>query len=347
MRRVPSSAVKLGVFVAITAVVGAALASLVGNLSLVPSRSYSAVFTDVLGMYEGDDVRLSGVVVGKVSEIELVDGKRAKVTFDVDETVPVYRDAQIHARYADVVGNRYLAIIEEPGQGEPMPEGGTFGVEQTKPALNLTVLFNGFQPLFEALSPKDVNQLSYEIIQTLQGESGTLAQLMRNTAELTKTLADKDAVIGRVVNNLTAVLATVDKRDAKLTELIDQFRDLMRGLAGERDTISRSLPKMADLLDAGSGLLREVREPLKADIEHLGELSGNLAANKHTVDEVLRQLPGKLAAINRTASYGSWFNFYLCRADVRVSLLGQAIQLQSPASVEANERDTVCAGRPR
>lgn len=344
MKRLPSSAIKLGVFVAVTAVVAATLVSLVGNISLVPSRSYSAVFTDALGMYEGNDVRISGVVVGHVQSIELIDGRHAKVTFDVDRDVPVFRDARVEARYADVVGNRYLAVVEHPGDGGRMPEGGTFGIEQTKPALNLTVLFNGFQPLFTALSPKDVNQFSHEIIQTLQGEGGTVAGLLRNTAELTKTLADKDAVIGRVVNNLTTILSTLDERDRKLTKLIDQFRDLMTGLAGERDTVSESLPKMASLLDASSGLLRDVRAPLKADIAHLGSAAGKLADTKGTLDEVLRELPGKLNAINRTASYGSWFNFYLCSASVRLSVLGGTATLDSPASIAANERDTVCAG---
>lgn len=344
MKRFPSSAIKLGVFVTVTAVVGAVLASLVGNLSLVPSRSYSAIFTDALGMYEGNDVRISGVVVGHVQSIELIDGRHAKVTFDVDRDVPVFRNARIEARYADVVGNRYLAILERPGAGARMPEGGTFGLEQTEPALNLTVLFNGFQPLFTALSPKDVNLFAHEIIQTLQGESGTVARLMRNTAELTETLANKDAVIGRVVDNLTTILSTLDERDRKLTQLIDEFRNLMTGLAAERDVISTSLPKMASLLDAGSGLLRDVRAPLKADIAHLGSAAGKLAATKGTLDEVLRQLPGKLNAINRTASYGSWFNFYLCSASVRLTVLGGQLELDSPASVDANERDTVCAG---
>lgn len=344
MKRFPSSAIKLGVFVAITALAGAVLASVVGNISLVPTRSYSAVFTDALGMYAGNDVRISGVVVGHVQSVELVDGRRAKVTFDVDREVPVFRDARIEARYADVVGNRYLAVVERPGDGARMPEDGTFGVEQTKPALNLTVLFNGFQPLFTALSPRDVNKFSYEIVQTLQGEGGTLAGLMRNTAQLTTTLANKDEVIGRVVENLTTILSTLDKRDRKLTKLIDQFRDLMVGLAGERETINTSLPKMATLLDASSGLLRDVRAPLKDDIKHLGSASAKLAATKGTLDDVLQALPGKLEAINRTASYGSWFHFYLCSADVRLSLLGGTVELNTPVSATANERDTVCEG---
>ena len=58
------------------------------------------------------------------------------------------------------------------------------------------MLFNGFKPLFQALSPDDINQLSYEIVQVFQGEGGTLEGLLANTASVTNTLADRDEVIG-------------------------------------------------------------------------------------------------------------------------------------------------------
>src|SRR5213078_4445270 len=87
---------------------------------------------------------------------------------------------------------------------------------QTKPALDLTILFGGFQPLLQALSPQDVNRVSYEIIQVFQGEGGTVESLLSHVASLTSSLADKDAVIGSVIDNLTKVLGTVAARDQQL-----------------------------------------------------------------------------------------------------------------------------------
>ena len=60
--------------------------------------------------------------------------------------------------------------------------------------------------------PKDVNKLSYEIIQVLQGEGGTIDSLLAHTASLTTTIAGKDEVIGQVIDNLNAVLDTVNAR---------------------------------------------------------------------------------------------------------------------------------------
>lgn len=342
-RRHPATA-KLAIFFVATALIGTVLTSLVGNISLKPTHTYSAIFTDALRLTRGIDVRLAGVLVGHVRSVELVDGKHAKVTFDVFDDVPVFRDAEVHGRYADLMGNRYLALVQRPSSGGRMPAGGTFGLDRTRPALNLTALFNGFQPLFQALSPRDVNQLSHEIIQTLQGEGPSLAALMRDTAQLTRALADKDAVIGRVVDNLTTVLGTLDERDEKLTDLIVRFRDLMRGLAGDREVVDDALPGLAGLLATGGDLVADIRRPLSADIKHLGEVSSALAADSGELDAVLKELPGKLAGINRTASYGSWLNFYLCRLELRVTVLGEAIPLTSPAALAADERDTVCGG---
>ena len=98
-------------------------------------------------------------------------------------------------------------------------------------ALDLTVLFNGFKPLFQALSPEDVNQLSYELIQVFKGEGGTLEGLLAHTASVTSTLADRDEVIGDLIDNLSLVLDHVADRDKQLTRLIQSFRTLVGGEA--------------------------------------------------------------------------------------------------------------------
>jgi phospholipid/cholesterol/gamma-HCH transport system substrate-binding protein len=346
MKRIPGSAIKFGVFAMASVLVAALMATLIGNLSFTPSNSYSALFTDATDLNPGDPVRLAGVEVGQVQSLALMDvgeSRYAKVTFSVNQSVPVYRGAELQLRYVNLIGNRYLAIVESPGSAATLPPGGTFGVDQTKPALSLTALFNGFQPLFAALKPDQVNQLSLEIVQTLQGEGGTLQQLLANTAALATTIANSDTVIGQVIDNLTAVLTTVDQRDSALTSLIGQFRALMSGLATNSDTISTSLPSLSTLLADTSGLISAARPPLAADVGGLNSLAGQLAQTKGTLDQVLQETPSRLNTFTRLADYGSWFNFYLCGADARISLLGQAIQLSTPVGVAANERDTVCA----
>jgi phospholipid/cholesterol/gamma-HCH transport system substrate-binding protein len=345
VRRFPTSVIKFGAFVAVTIVLTGLLIAVIGNMSFVPSRSYSAVFTDATQVEPGDEVRLAGVKVGTVNSLHLVDRKYADISFTVEKSVPITSTSKIHIQYQNLIGQRYLAIVEEPG-GQAQQPGATIPQERTLPALNLTDLFNGFKPLFQALTPDQVNKLSFEMIQTLQGQSGTLQQLMANTAQLTTTIANKDAVIGQVIQNFDAVLTTVDARDTKLTALIGNFRDLMTGLAHNRAEVSNDLPNIASLLTATSGLLQKVRPPLKSDIGNLRTLATKVGATKAQLNAVLHRLPHKLSVLTRTSSYGSWFNFYLCGADLNLTLLGQAIHLTTPASLLASEHDTVCALGP-
>ncbi len=84
------------------------------------------------------------------------------------------------------------------------------------------MLFNGFQPLFQALNPEQVNELSMNLVQVLQGEGGTVQGLLAKTASLTNTLADRDQLIGQVVTNLGQTLDTVDQRHQQLNTLVSR-----------------------------------------------------------------------------------------------------------------------------
>jgi phospholipid/cholesterol/gamma-HCH transport system substrate-binding protein len=314
-----ASLVKLIIFMVVTSILTLFLAATIGNITFGGKTTYKAIFSDVTGLLPGNDVRIAGVRVGQVKSIALADRKLARVTFTLDQNRRIPASTIVRLRYRNLVGERYLAVTEGPGSAELLKNGATIPLAQTRSALDLTVLFNGFRPLFQALDPQSTNEVAFELVQTLQGEGGTLETLMQRTASLTTTLADRDAVIGRVINNLSAVLDTLDNGD-QLSQLILQLRRLAAGFAQDRTAIGQSIVGINDLTTATTSLLSGIRGPLRNDISQLGVLAGTLDANKSTVNGVLQRLPGKLDRIIGTATYGSWFNFYLCGFDGRIVL---------------------------
>lgn len=309
--------VKSLVFVVVTALATTVLALSIANTSVGTTAGYNARFTDVTGLVVGDGVRIAGVRVGQVERISVADRRVANVRFTVesDRRLPASVTATI--KYLNLVGQRYIELDQGVGAvGRNLEPGATIPLERTTPALNLTELFNGFRPLFQALSPKDVNQLSGEIIQVLQGEGTTVNTLIATVGSLTGTLAGKDQVIGQVITNLNAVLDTVNSRGTELADLITTLQQLVSGLAADRQPIGAAISSLADLTTSTAGLLQEGREPLRRDIASLGRLSATLADNSPTVDTFLRRLPVKEQTIARLASYGSWLNFYMCQATV-------------------------------
>jgi phospholipid/cholesterol/gamma-HCH transport system substrate-binding protein len=314
--------VKLLVFVVVTSLATTVLVVTIGNIGFGDSRDYKAEFTDATGVNKGDDIRVAGVRVGTVSEVEIVDRTRALVTFSVDEGTAVNGGTNASIRYRNLVGQRYISLTQEVGDTQRLPAGATIPVSRTRPALDLTVLFNGFKPLFQALSPEDVNQLSYELVQVFQGEGGTLEGLLAHTASVTSTLADRDQVIGDLIDNLSLVLDHVADRDQQLTRLIQSFRTLVGGLKRDRFAILDSLEDVSALSVETASLIDGIREPFVKDIKELRAVAGNIDKNKAELDRALQVLPIKLDKIGRTAIYGSFFNFYLCEFQGRVNLPG-------------------------
>jgi phospholipid/cholesterol/gamma-HCH transport system substrate-binding protein len=314
--------VKLTVFTVVTLLATGLLATTIGDVGLgTSSTTYHALLTDVTGLQPGDDVRIAGVRVGRIEDIGLSGRNLADVTFRVDQPGPVLpRSIRAIVRYRNLVGQRYLVLQQGPGSGDPLPAGGTIPVAQTQPALDLTVLFDGFKPLFAALDPHDVNALASEIIQVLQGEGPGIDDLLAKVASLTSAIADRDALVGRTVSNLDTVLGTLDQRDQQLSDLVLQLQKLVSGLAADRTAIGGSLQQIAGLTVATTDLLARGRPALQADIAGLGALSANLSRNTSTVQHFLQTMPGKLDTITRTATYGSWFNFYLCDFNGRITL---------------------------
>ena len=313
MRSVVGPAIKGLIFFVVTACATGVLAITIANSDVGSTIGYTARFTDATSVNPGDEVRMAGVRIGQVDSVAVVEHRLADVTFSVDRTHRLSTSATVTIRYRNLVGQRYLAV--DPGNADTsttLGAGALIPPEKTKPALDLTALFNGFKPLFQALSPNDVNQLSFEIIQVLQGEGSTVESLLRHTASLTSTLAGKDQLIGQVIGNLNTVLDTINAQGDQFDALVDTTAQLVSGLAADAKPIGQAIGGLGELTTATAGLLEQGRQPLKDSITALGDLSKNLADNTPVFQQFIDNLPKKLDRIGTLFSYGSWANFYLC-----------------------------------
>ncbi|MER5388533.1 MCE family protein [Saccharopolyspora sp. NPDC002686] len=321
MRSITAPLLKLGLFALVTVVLTSVLAMTISAQTSSSSSAYTARFVDASGLNLGDDVRMAGVKVGRITGLEVVDGKHALVSFDVDANRKLPGDASATVKYRNLAGQRYLALdaaIRNPD--DVLPPGGEIPLERTHPALNLTALFNGFKPLFQALSPQDVNQLSGEIVQVLQGESGTVDSLLAHTASLTTTLARKDEVIGQVIDNLNTAVGAVNARGPQLGDLINSLQQLTTGLAEQRKPVGEAISALDELAGTTGDLLEQGREPLRRNIVELDRVTTVLNTDMPKLEHDLQTVPDRLNALTRTVSYGSWFNFYLCRMSGTVGI---------------------------
>ncbi|MEO5653043.1 MAG: MlaD family protein [Marmoricola sp.] len=308
------AAVKLGIFVLVSLLVTGVLTAIMGSFGFGSQVEYKAMFSSASLLVKGDDVRVAGVTVGEVKKVEIKDRNTAEITFKVKSDVPVSDTSRAEIRFLNLVGARYMALNQGTTEGRKLPAGATIPLARTQPALNLTELFNGFQPLFQALQPDEVNQLSLNLVKVLQGEGGTIGSLMSSTASLTGTLADRDQLIGNVIDNLSSLLKTVDDRHDQLNSLIVELRQWLGNVSKDRKAIGASVSNLSGLTKELAGLLTQSRPYLKSDIAQLKRLMAilNKSKNQDILDEVLKRLPILLTRQTRTGTYGSWYNYYLC-----------------------------------
>jgi phospholipid/cholesterol/gamma-HCH transport system substrate-binding protein len=340
-KQTAGDSVRLIIFVVVTTLATGLLALTIGNVTFGDKTPYKAVFEDATGVVKGDDVRVAGVKVGSVQNVKIINRTQALVEFEVKTTTRLTAATEATIRYRNLVGQRYIALSEGAGSSSRLRENGTIPKDRTTEALDLTVLFNGFKPLFAALTPADVNRFAYQVIQVFQGEGGTLEGLLARTASVTNTLASRDQLIGDLIANLNRTLRTVGDRDQELSDLIVQFRRFVGGLKDDRQAILGSLDSISALSVQTADLVKGVRPGLVGDIKQVRRLGANINRNRAEVDRALGVLPVKLEKVGRTAIYGSWFNFYICEFKGQIKLPGQARPVPIPAYRPDTERCSI------
>jgi phospholipid/cholesterol/gamma-HCH transport system substrate-binding protein len=311
--------VKLGVFAVIMILLTASLLMVFGEYRGGASKAYSAAFGDASGLQAGDSVRASGLNVGRVTDVVLQPDKTVVVDFDADPSVVLTMGSRVAVRYLNLVGDRYLELVDTPGSTDFLAAGSRIPVDRTAPALDLDVLLGGLKPVIQGLNPEDVNALSASLLQIMQGQGGTMESLFAKTSSFTNGLADNEQVMTQLIDNLNAAMSTLAKDGDQFAGTVERLNRLVGELSDEREPIGTAI----DSLSAGTAslaqLLAQARPALTATIGELGRLAPNLAAGNDDLDAALMKAPDNYRKLARIGSYGSFLNYYLCGIQIRVS----------------------------
>lgn len=317
-----SIVIKFVAFAVAALLLGALLVNTMLNGLNGDTESYRARFADVAGLRVGDDMRVAGVRVGRVQGIEIKsDG--AEVTFDLIKDQPILDTTKIVMRYQNLLGQRYLALVQTGEAGRRLPAKSVVPLARTSPGFDLTALLNGFRPLFEALRPDDVNKLANSMIQVLQGEGGTIETLLQQTGTLTNFLADRDQLVGQVLTNLTPVLQDMAGQGTELRSTVVELKALMTGLAADRQSIGASIDGVSQLIGSTSGLLKDIKVPTVAAVKNFRQVMNLFLANKDGFVSAIQSFGTTLAALGRASSYESAVNIYLCSVIIKLGPLQQ------------------------
>jgi len=319
MRRTWPTLLKFGVFAAVMALLTAGLFAVFGEYRGGASATYSAVFDDVSDLQTGDSVRVAGIRIGTVSDVTLRPDKKVVVDFAADRTVPLTTGTRAAVRFLNLVGDRYLELVDGPGDTRIMPEGSQIPPDRTTPALDLDVLLNGLKPVVQGLKPQDVNELTTALIQIMQGQGGSFESLMAQTSSFTNTLADNGQIIEQLIDNLNGAMKTLAQDGSRFDGAIERLHRLVGELSADREPIGAAIDALSDGTASLVGLLGQARGPLAATVDQLNRLAPAIDEKKDLIDGVLQKSPENYRKLARMGAYGSFFNYYLCGVTIRVS----------------------------
>ena len=312
---------RFAIFAAVCLAGIALLLAVFAQFRFEKANNYTAVFSNVSGLRENNFVRIAGVEVGKVKKIVVQPDASVHVEFSADDSVVLTEGSRAVVRYDDLFGGRFMALEEGAGDLKRLTPGATIPLSRTEPAVDLDALIGGLRPLFRSLNPDQVNEVTGQLIEALQGQGDTIGSVLTQAASVTNSLADRDRLFGQLLTNLNTVLGSAADQGDQVGKAVDSLSTLVNTLNARKADIARGVKGIDRLFAVGREILVRGRQPLKKVVDQTDRVAGTLVADKDFLDNLINTLPDDYRIIGREGLYGDFFTFYLC--DLIVKLNGK------------------------
>ena len=257
---------------------------------------YTAAFSDVSGLYVGDDVRISGVQVGKVESIRL-DGRTAKVDLTAQEDHPVFANTVAAVRYQTLVGQRYVELVQPAKPGQRLRPGGNIPLGQTIPSFDVAKLFNGFRPIFQTLDPAQFNLLGENLLRLIQGDENGIGPFLHDLDVISKVAVNRQAVITVVVRNLSAISQDLGGKSPQLFHLIDTLNDVVAKFGSMAEQFRTALDSGLPVLRNTTHVLQYAERTFDGTTVPLYDLSSRMWPQTATIIAGLSLAPSLIQGV--------------------------------------------------
>lgn len=289
--------------VIVALVVAAALTMFRGG----DQKTLVAHFPRTISIYEGSDVRILGVPVGKVTKVT-PSGTDVVVEMAYDPKIQVPADAKAVIIAPSIVGDRYVQLTPTYEEGDQViADGEVLDTDRTAVPLELDQIYSSIDQLTVALGPTGANKTGAlsDLLETTAknfgGEGAQFHQTIENFSKLSQTLDDnKDELFGSA-RQLEGFINTLAKNDTTVRSFNQSLANVSTMLSGERNELAASLKNLATAMTQVSSFVKENRDALGRNIKGLNRVAKVLVHQRNNLDEVLTDAP--LALNNLALTY--------------------------------------------
>ncbi|WP_026918947.1 MCE family protein [Gordonia shandongensis] len=281
------------------------------------TENYSTTFDDASGLNSGDDVRMAGVRVGRVEGIDL-DGDKARVTFELQNDQKIYANTRAAIRYQNLIGQRYLALsLDGDTPGPELSKGSQLRLPG-EDSFDVTRLLSGFQPVFDTMTPEEVNALSEGLIQAFQGNEVSLARTIEQVGQVASDMADRDQVLGAIIGNMGTVMRELASQGKQVQTLLESAGTLVEGLNGNSKAFGQTIEQVGRTTAGFADVFRKNRSSLKSAGTAAREATDRLIGSGAKIDQLAKDLPIFLGHFPLVMMQGAYLNLYACDLDIAI-----------------------------
>lgn len=262
-------------------------------------------FERATGLYEGSEVRVLGIPVGRVTAIEpRGDVVAVELVYDAEYAVP--EDARALIVSPSVVSDRFVQFTPGYSGGPALADGATIPLERSAVPLELDEVYSTLNDVFVALGPRGANRSGslsrlLEVgAANLDGQGGKLNSTLRDVSDLSEVLGNGRHDLFGTVRNLRGFVGELNRNDAQVRRFNRTAAEVFAQLAGEGKQLRMTMRHLSNALGRVEQFVRSNRDALSRNVAGLTKVSRVLVAQREQLEEILDVAPLGLNNLNNS-----------------------------------------------
>ncbi len=310
----------------------------------------TAHFGAAVGVYEGSDVRVLGVAIGKITKVR-PEGRTVRVEMEFDSKYDVPANAGAVVVPPSVVSDRYVQFTPVYTGGARMRDGADIPVTKTATPVELDEIFRNLNELNVALGPKGANdsgalrRLLKVGADNLDGQGQQINSTVKDFSTAIQTLSGKREDLFGTVSNLQQFTTALAKSDTQVRTFNKDLASVAEQLAGEKDELAAALRNLSIALAQVAAFVKDNKADLTKNVAGLADITGVLVKQRAALAQFLDTAPlalgnlhlaynpssGTLDTRDNVGALGLGLDRTLCELLSKNKTLLDALKLPLPA----------------
>ncbi len=299
--------------------IGAAtgFAFLVGLLHLLEhTYAMEGVFADASGLKAGDDVKLAGVKVGRVTDIEVDRASgNVRVGWVVDQGIDIGQDAGAEIALSSLLGAKHIRITN-PVAGDTMMEDlpadqRVVPLERTQVPYDVFELTRVATHGIEQTDTKELNQFLLDLADITDGKAATVKDLVTGIRKVGAAVNQRDQKFAALLDQADRLSTTLADKDDEIVQLLDSSKQILDMIVSRRNDLAIALGESADAVQQLDRVISANKTQIDSILDSLAPTLDVVSANQDDIDRTLAWLGPGLLQQSKGGGQGPWQDIFV------------------------------------